>query len=218
MTIASAALATASRRLGEYQITVATSMTAPNNLRLRQWSRLKYLDPRTVLRELRAVEHSMAGAPLEPRVRTLRTRKLRKHLELRQAALFSFGIGQAIGTPVAFAPSEASDYDFVTRRVESDQVLFTPVQLKETVPQHLNPTTELRAVLEGLRKYAVGEDLVVAIHLNRGGRIDLSGVVVPRVRISEVWLFGSISEGQSRWLLYGNLLRDPRTYEFEYPA
>jgi hypothetical protein len=193
-------------------------MISSGDVRLREWPKLQYLDPDPILRELRALERELADANMEPKVRALRTRKLQEHLQRRQAALFCFGLGQVVGATVSFAPVERADFDIVTKRVEAGTELYTPVQLKELVPQQLNPSADLQSLLLSLKKYAASQDLVIGIHVNRAGRMDLSAINVPPLSVSEIWLYGSITENQSRWLLYGNLLAEPQKYEFVYPS
>ena len=89
---------------------------AQDELRTRAWSKLKYFDPEPTLKDLRAIEREIAGKQMEPRVRALRTRKLRKYNEWRQAALFCYGMSVVVGTKLFFAPGEAESHDYCAFR------------------------------------------------------------------------------------------------------
>ncbi len=153
------------------------------------------------------------------KLRTLRTNKLKRHREGREGALFCYGLQEAVlKIPVYFALSEADDYDLVTLRKLDDTLLYTPVQMKEVPPERLNPTTSLNKEIQKLTKYVNSENLVVAIHANRTGQLNFNEIVLPKLKISELWIFGSLTLDQSRWFLYGDVLTRPEYYEFNYPT
>jgi hypothetical protein len=187
-------------------------------IRLNEWRKLKYADPAEDLRRLRQLEISLAGKTVEPAVLALRTNLLKPDAQRRQAALFTYGVSEALGLKMYYAPVESSDYDFVTLTETPDAGVFTPVQLKELVPEDLNPVASLNNLLDGLTKYSSSRDLVVAVYLNRRVRLEFEQLRVPALSVAEVWLYGAMAEDQSRWLLYGNVLQDPRAYEFSYPT
>src|SRR6058998_3292631 len=108
-------------------------MSAHDEIRMRRWSKLKYFDPASTLRDLRDIERQMTGHQMDPKVRALRTRRLRKYNEWRQAALFCHGISGLLGTSLYFAPGEDEAHDYVTMRVLDGIKTFTPLQLKELV-------------------------------------------------------------------------------------
>ena len=85
------------------------------------------------------------------------------------------------------------------------------------VPSELDPNADLNTEIEKLSKYADSRDLCVAIHLNRAGRLDFDSIRIPDLKIRELWLFGATSPDLDRWLLVGNMLKDYRVYEFQYP-
>ncbi|MGH2611308.1 MAG: hypothetical protein ACRDHF_19690, partial [Tepidiformaceae bacterium] len=117
--------------------------------RINQWRTLTYHDPAHVLRRLRAVEQALAARlrHAEDRVRRLRTTGLKRYREWRDAALFTYGMGLALGARVGYATEATSDYDFVAAWVEGDTPHFCPVQLKELVPADLNPGATLDGLL-----------------------------------------------------------------------
>jgi hypothetical protein len=121
-------------------------------------------------------------------------------------------------TPVYHALTESSDYDCIAHWKNYDKRSFTPIQLKELVPEALNSTTNLTSELEKLKKYTSSEDLVIALHVNRAGRLVLPEIRVPDLKVAGVWLYGAISKDQSRWFLYGDILNEPQFYEFAYPS
>jgi len=137
---------------------------------------------------------------------------------MRAAALFCYGMAQRIGQTVYLASSEAQDYDFVASWAVDDTQHLAPVQLKEVVPQDLNPLASVQATVNALSKYVDSEDLTVVIHLNQHGRFDPAALVVPSLRIAALWIFGAISEDQAQWGLWGNFLETPEGTRFEYPT
>ena len=132
---------------------------------------------------------------------------------------YCFATGwQRIGQTVYFAQSESQDYDFVASWVADDVRHLATVQLKEVVPSALNPTTSLKAILDSLGKYVDSENLTVAIHLNQHRRFDPQDVIVPLLPIAGMWIFGSISEDQSEWGLWGNFMEQREGTRFTYPS
>ena len=127
-------------------------------------------------------------------------------------------MGQRIGRPVYLARGESQDYDFVASWVVGDKQHLAPVQLKEVVPQELNPNASLEATIAALSKYVDSEELTVAIHLNRQIRFEPSTVSVPSLNIAALWVFASLTPEQSQWGLWGNFLEQPAGTRFEYPA
>lgn len=183
----------------------------------REWLQFTYLDPRKILVGLSEIAETYPLNELTYHSRSLRTHALRSFGEGRQAALFCFGIGQALGIDVRFALVERQDFDFIARFEVDGEGQYVPVQLKEWVPAHLPNPQPLQVELDKLAKYADSEDLVVAFHLNRDERVVLSELTFPRT-IKELWFFGASERSQTHWVLMGNLLTEQaRVYEFAYP-
>jgi hypothetical protein len=193
-------------------------VSAQDELRMRAWSKLEFFDPGRTLRDLRAIELEIADKAMDPKVRALRTRKLRKYNEWRQAALFCHGMGGVLGTKLFFAPGEAESHDYVVMHARGDTKIFTPLQLKELVPVDVNAQVTLEGIIADLAKYAGSTDTVVAIYLNRRTSTDLTKLVVPSLNIGELWLFWAASPDLARWQLYGDLLKEPDVSDFTYPA
>ena len=186
--------------------------------RLRTWARLPYLDSERILRGLRDIAANSPLHELPYEVASLRRRELRAYAEGRQAALFCYGMSQIIGTSVWFAQAEASDYDVVARYVLDDLIHYAPVQLKEFVPEHVNPTAELQVEMDKIGKYVDSAELVVAFHINRAITLHPSELRLPG-GIGGLWLYGAKSSDQSRWFVIGNpLAPQPGTLEFGYPG
>src|SRR5687768_10028634 len=114
---------------------------------LRWAQKLDYRDPAPYLVKLRELEPHVATSDLPDRVKQLRTNELKPWRELREAALFCYGMGKRIGQPVYLAKGESQDYDFVASWVVADEQHFAPVQLKEVVPVKLNAQASLQAVV-----------------------------------------------------------------------
>jgi hypothetical protein len=194
-------------------------MKTMDKVAFRKWSKLKWRDPQTDLYNLGRLQAQLAESGLSPTVADLRKRDLRQYLEWRQAALFSHCISEGVlGVPVAYCLVEDEDYDCVVRwRVEGTEH-FAPVQLKEVVPVDLNPAADLNKELAKLQKYASASNTVVAVHLNQSQRLEFASIKPPKTGCSEVWIYGSASEDQSKWFVYGDILKQPRGYEVSYPA
>jgi hypothetical protein len=179
-----------------------------DQINLRTFSRLRYKDPRSVLVDMATVERSIASADIDPRVKQMRTRDLRSVRELRQACLFWHGVSEVTGQKFGIAHCEDEDYDAVATWVRDGTQSFAPTQLKEVPPEELNPVVSVQAIVNGLTKYPSSTKLTVAIHLNRVVQFAPSELVIPRLGVAAVWVFGAIRPDRSRWAIWGNFL-DP---------
>lgn len=186
---------------------------------LRKWCELEWRDPRIDLINLGKLQTQLEGGGIRPAVANLRERELRRYLEWRQAALFSYFVSNAVlNVPVAYSMVEDEDYDCLVRWVVDGTYNFAPVQLKEVVPKTLNPNAELNKELAKLEKYAGPSDTIVAVHLNQTGRLEFESIEVPKTGCKEIWIYGSLSASQAVWFLYGNVLHDPWGHEIAYPT
>jgi hypothetical protein len=185
----------------------------------REWLGLQYLDPERTLINMRHIESTMPLNKLPYKVAALRTNELREPREARQGALFTFGLGQSLGVPISFALSEKQDYDIVVRYTVNGTVTYLPVQLKEWVPETLNPRSTLQDELDKLAaKYVDSKDLAVAFYLNRDTTFDLSTLKLPIGSIGGLWLYGAANPLGTAWFLIGNLLiPNADKHEFMYP-
>ena len=167
-------------------------------VRLRHFAKLQYGDPRGFLVELRRFEYAVFASNTPDRIKTMRTNGRKPEREMRDAALFCVGMSINLGADVWFAPVEEQDYDFVaTWRTDSTQH-YRPVQLKEVVPTHLNPTASIQEIIGKLTHYGDADDVIVAIRFNQRARFDATEITPPaNLRIGGLWVFGAISEDQS---------------------
>ena len=192
------------------------------NVRLRQFAKLAYGDPRGFLAALRNVEWAVAASATPERIKTLRTQGLKPEREMRDAAIFCVGISERIGFDVRFAPVENQDFDFIATWFDGDATRhYCPVQLKEVAPPHLNAGATFQAVVDSLTRYADSADVTVAIKINRPGRFDPAELKLPaNLRIGGLWIFASLSADQSEFGLWGDFLSRtdaPRGTRFSYP-
>lgn len=185
----------------------------------RHWNKLTFLDPLVVLRRYREIAESGLLDGLSYEVSSMRRKDVRPHLATRQAALFCYGVGHALGVQVGFAMLEDADFDFIARYQTESTDHYVPVQLKELVPAHLPSKDTLQGLLDKLLKYTDSKDLVVVIHMNR----DIVGLrtadlTLPR-NIRQLWLYGAKDPTQRDWHLIGDMLEDPTLVrEFRYPS
>jgi hypothetical protein len=182
------------------------------------WRTLEYYDPASILHKLRALEHEMADVlrDADADVRALRTPELNSFREWRDAALFTYGMGVAMGVKVGYATGATSDYDFVTAWVRDTTAFFCPVQLKELVPEDRNPEDTIGGLLWGLRKYGA-TSTVLAIKLSRKERVNLDREWA-RIPFAQLWFFWASKPDASEWSIYGDALGTPRQWAFDYPT
>lgn len=126
-------------------------------------------------------------------------------------------MSKVLGEKVYFSLDESEDHDFVSMWKNNDVLVYTPVQLKEVVPDSMNIKCTIESVLSKLAKYS-GDDLVVAVHLNKQSRFDFTKIKIPKLKISQLWMFGSLSLDQNKWFIYGDMLGHSNFYEFFYPV
>lgn len=183
----------------------------------REWLQFEYLDPEGILVGLREITRTFPLHELEYHARTLRSRKLRKYGEGRQAALFCYGMGCRLGVKVRFAQVERQDYDIIAAYEMNGEMNFVPVQLKEWVPDVLPSPQPLQMEIAKLAKYTDSSDLVVVFHLNRRERVILSELKYP-TNIGGLWFLGCTEPRQNHWTLIGDLLKEPGlASDFTYP-
>lgn len=186
--------------------------------RARAFSALKYYDPRHVLVELRKTELAIAPrTDLPDAVKHLRTQELKPLRELREACLFCYGWSQIDGQSFRVAHAEGQDYDAVASWQSDEHLHFAPLQIKEVVPQKLNPHSSVQAIVNKLTKYTNSEDLTVVIHLNRSVSFTPADLVLPPLKIAALWVFGALNAEQTRWVIWGNFLETLHAGEFSYP-
>lgn len=199
-------------------------MDASNRIKLRRWARLPYRDAHTSLVNLGRLQGTMDRAGNSPRLSDLRNREFRPYLEHRQAALFAYFVSELIiRSPVDYVMFEDEDYDCIMRWRVQQHNCYQAVQLKEIAPTHLDPKAEINREFAKLsKKYGtLGRtpgNTIAAFHLNQTGLLDFSNLKGPNTSISEIWLYGALSQNQSRWFLYGNVLKEPRLHEINYPT
>lgn len=185
------------------------------------WKQLSYQDPEKVLRNYRELQRSGVLEGLPNNVKRLRTRELRPALEMRQAALFCYGMGQREGKKVLFSMVEERDHDFVAFYQDGDTQRYAPVQLKELVPPETNPggaVPSLQDEMNKLNKYADAADLVIAMHISRNIVLDPAEFARPKGKLGALWLFGATDLTQRTWMLMGNLMQDnPGVFHFIHP-
>lgn len=105
---------------------------------------------------------------------------------------------------------EEQDYDWVIRHRSDGFENYTPVQLKELVPDSLIPGQKFtadeasEAEIRKLRKYTDSSDLVVAFYLNRNAHF--GSIQRPDLKLGGLWALGAAAKDSSSWLLTGDFL------------
>jgi hypothetical protein len=183
-----------------------------------EWLLLQYLSPTKILIGLKEIAASYPLDTLPIKISSLRTHDLKLFGEGRQAALFCYGMSQVLGVDIAFAQAESQDYDFIARYESDGTLQFVPVQLKEWVPEFLNPTTSLQNEIDKLKKYVDSKNLCVVFFCNRETTIRLSELKFPVGSLGSIWFFGATDPSRNNWILIGDLLsQNAQFYEFSYP-
>src|SRR5271157_673502 len=183
----------------------------------REWAKLPFYDPEGALRNL-AENRSIGFIPggRHSRWTGLRTNMSKELRQWLDATVFTFGIRQALGVNAHLAFHEDEDFDFLVSWVDGEWHNFCPVQLKELVPDYLNPTADLNQVIAKLARYQRQTDTNAAIKLNRAGQFNPNVLEVPDLPFKELWLFGSSSPDNTEWFLYRALIA-LRLFNFPFP-
>lgn len=181
------------------------------------FANLVYIEPkRGVWRAMQnSVRHSISSS-----VRSLRARRpeTKPELEFRQSALFALARASLAGDATlkfSMVPEVDDSVDTVFR-TGSDPYRYECIQLKEIVPDDVDPQQTLESLLESLRRrYGTRETLTIAIHLNRDFVTTLGSTATASLPAITFWLFGLC--GRNR----GFVARDPfatfEVHEFDIP-
>lgn len=188
-----------------------------NDIRTKIWSKLKYKSPKSWLVELARLEKEVV-----PRVVRTRPRLLDKWAnEARQAGIFLYGMELLTSKTIGFTMNdvENSEVDFVAIFSENETANFVPIQLKEWVPENINPNQSLEQIFSKLRTYSNQSDLTVAIYVCRDVRLNFQEIKLQGTRFAGVWMFGSCNQDKSNWFILGDIQQNnPDYYEFDYPT
>ena len=185
---------------------------------MREWSGQEFFDPEGILQEVaRSRVGFIPDQGRAPGWQNLRSNELNQERQWLDAAVFTLGVREALGIDARLARHEDDDFDFLVTWPSDGEQNACPVQLKELVPNHLNPDAGLNQLIASLQRYSCPTDTIVAIKLNRTGRFDFNSLEVPALPFRQLWLFGSESADNSRWFLYGNVVDAPRYHSFSIP-
>lgn len=185
-------------------------MSSDNPILMRRLAQLDYREGTNFLIELRSLERHSFVSDLPRNVRNLRTNELKHWREARAAAMFCYLMSKTCGEPIYLAVAEDEDFDFVALQQIDGETHYKPCQLKELVPEELNPQATLNQIIQGLSKYD-NPYLTVVIQLNRREKIDFSSLKMPTNSLGGLWMFGALDAAQSSWGLWGNFLQPPIT-------
>lgn len=175
---------------------------------------LDYIGPRKALLicMVWAVFGQMVRLPGGPDV--WRRRGFRTHLFLRQAGLFCFGRKYLYPDDhwsFALWPEENSPVDAVLKRRAPDGAeSYEFVQLKEWVPEDLNPQQSLQSLLNRIgERYPEAGGFTIAINVNRDATTALGDLTLPPIRNGSIWLFGNGALDGYDSFLIGDLMQPP---------
>src|SRR5258708_17335839 len=176
--------------------------------KLLQSGDLRPINPTDVLKQFGPVP---VGA--DPETEGLRARKHEHLREIVDGCIFCCGWSCRMGRPVWVLDHRDVDYDVIALCENNNGGYdFAPIQLKEVVPGCLNPRASLQSEIDKLATKYSGDDLTVAIRVNKTNTVDLDDIIIPpSLRIAALWIYGAVSEDGSRWFLDGNRLK-PQPY------
>lgn len=185
---------------------------------LNAWSKLDYFESKSVLLRYRKTQELLNVSDIDQKTKNLRINKFKRYREGWEAALFCYGMCKRLNTTVYVALHEEADFDSIALRYTDGVEYYTPIQIKELVPESLNPDTDLNKEIKKLVKYPTSKDCAVVIHHTRAGKLDLSTIKIPTLQIGSLWVIGALNPYQNRWFLAGDLLEAPRIIEFDFPT
>lgn len=184
-----------------------------------EWAKLKYINPTKLLLGMDEMFDASGLKKYEHASDILLDRRVRDIAEDRRCAIFCHAAGQALSTEILFSSYEHADYDYVGAFKHKGRIRTFPIQLKQLVPDRLNPATSLQLEISKLGKYADAEDLVVAFHINRKIHMKPQDLDVSHLKVKELWLYGFLHNQANSWLLFGNLMSaSPHAYTFQLPG
>jgi len=183
------------------------------------WTSLTYMNPEELLLRTDKILDDSGIKKYKNFSDILLNRRTRNMLEDRRCATFCHGLGQILDKKILFANYESADHDYIGAYKNNGELHTFPIQLKQLVPDRLNPSTSLQNEISKLKKYTDAQDLVVAIHVNRGVHIKPNELDFSEVTAKEVWIFGQLKNDVKTWLLFGNLMTcKPNSYTFQLPT
>lgn len=187
------------------------------SIRLRQWARRSFIDPKPSLIALRKYELSPELAMADSLVARLRINSLRPEREARIACLFAIGIEARTNASVQVSIGESEDFDFLARWVVGDETHYVPVQLKELAPEDLNEAHSLEELQRSLAPRLESEAALL-VHLNRLGSVEFSVLATFAAPFREIWFLWAGGPRQTEWHIFGDVRGSPSQISFDYPA
>ena len=174
-----------------------------------------YYDPKIILPRLQKIRLDLQQSETPEKIRNLRTNTLKGEREAWDTAVFCYLLAKTIGMDISFSKVEASNYDSIFRWHDGSSPCYAPVQMKELVPEHTNPTASLETIIQGIKKYGVSPSLIIGIKLNRKMQINLASIHFSGLSVGEVWCFGATTPDETKWSLFGDFLSEVNQYEHQ---
>lgn len=173
-----------------------------DNLGSNKYSRFKFLDPELQL--LHTKEPEGASAPFGA------TALATAPHEVQDAAVFCYLLGQRQGMPVFYTRQVSDGCDFVAAWSTELQTHFCPVQIRHPAVATDGSRATLQEAVDSLpQAYPDSPGLVVVLHLDPASRCVPSEVVLPRLNIAGLWVFGAVPADGGQWCLWGDFLGVP---------
>jgi hypothetical protein len=193
-----------------------------NAIRMRRWNKLEFECPHCILVEEFPLMMGPGGRPF---VGNLPPDAPKERFERQHGSVLAYGLMNQnvhrIGFNVAFGTGLDPTVEDCVLRYRHDRVVHTfPVQLKRVTRDDMDPHDELNLRISELAKYQV-DDLIAGISIERTFRLEWKRVVVPKMRIFELWLIRAGSRDGIKWGMHGFTPWNPsgwKCLEFVYPS
>jgi len=193
-----------------------------NAIRMRRWNDLKWECPHCVLtKEFPLILDPERRVAVIPLFRGMPKERFERH----SGSVLAYGLmnqsRNGIPFDVAFGPELDPTVEDGALRYRHEGIAHTfPLQLKRVTRDDMDPHDELNERIADLTRYQL-DDLIVGISIERTFTLELDRVVVPKMRVMELWLIRSASPDGITWGLNGFTPGSPdgwKRVEFVYPS
>lgn len=192
-----------------------------DKIALRELARLEWRSPASGLATLKLKQ--CLPMILFGKFQSWREQGKTKYLEELWSCIFVRGLSLAFpAVPFEYAHGELRNHrntDLWVRASSKSEPghrspwIYRAVQIKEFVPEDLNPNASFQDLLNKLTYN--DPELCVVIILNRKTHIRFPDLKPPRARIGQLWLVGKSVGG---WFIFGSLLNEPKMFNFSDPV
>lgn len=190
-----------------------------DSIRRRGWERLDWECPHCILVE----EFPLVMTPNGPAIANVGRDSEQSVIERHEAAILAYGImnqsADRLPVNIALGPKKLLDVEVEDSvlRYKDGMVLTYPVQQKRVTRDDIDLHDEVNERIRSLADYTV-KDLIGLVTIERSGTLQFDRIVIPEMKIMEVWI--SHSEDGIMWGLhaYGVAEKKWKHIRFMYPS